>query len=105
MTAPAANRPYVFELAALALNPEVGQDNARKTARDNGIDDAVFDRAVGVLRRVKDGGEDIDDFVLREYILDGWLQGYVPLGAQASNSMLTTWRLAQLAQDHYQRLQ
>ena len=104
MTAPAANRPYVFELAALALDSEVGQDNARKTARDNGINDAVFDRAVGVLHRIKDGGEDIDDFVLREYILDGWLQGYVPLGAQASNSMLTTWRLAQLAQDHYQRL-
>ena len=28
----------------------------------------------------------------------------IPLGAPASNSMLTTWRLAQLAQDHYQRL-
>ena len=105
MTAPTMNRPYVFELAVLALDPEVGQDNARKTARDNGIDDAVFDRAVGVLHRVKDGGEDIDDFVLREYILDGWLQGYVPLGAQASNAMLTTWRLAQLAQEHYQKLQ
>ena len=105
MTTPTTNRPYVFELAALALNPEVGHDNARKTAHDNGIDDAVFDRAVDVLHRIRDGGEDIDDFVLREYILDGWLQGYVPLDPEASTSMPTTWRLAQLAEDHYQKLQ
>ena len=97
------NRPYTFELAALAVNGGVGPDNARKTAVEKGISPETFDRAVQVLLKLLDGGEDSDDFVLREYILDGWLQGYLPVDVQAGDPMLTTWQLGQLAEAHYSR--
>jgi hypothetical protein len=100
MTTTATNRPYAFELAALALQND-DLDAVRKTAAINGVAPLDLDRAIGVLRILKDGGEDLDDFVLREYILDGWLQGYLPLSVQTGDPSLNTWRLGQLAEAHY----
>lgn len=94
------NRPYMFELAALVAE---GQDheNVRNTAVANGVRGECFDRAVEVVRLLQRGGEDLQDFVLREYILDGWLQGYLPLDIPADSPMLTTWQLGQLSTAHY----
>lgn len=94
------NRPYAFELAALALQSD-DIDAVRKTAAINGVTLVDLDRAIGILRILTNGGEDPDDFVLREYILDGWLQGYLPLSVRAGDPTLNTWRLAQLADAHY----
>lgn len=94
------NRPYIFELAALVLD---GQDpeNVRKTAVSNGAPVDTLDRAIEVLRILQRGGEDHHDFVLREYILDGWLHGYLPLDVAATDPALSTWKLGQLAEAHY----
>jgi hypothetical protein len=94
------NRPYTFELAALALEQQ-SPDSIRRTADANGINVADLDRAITILRILQDGGEDPDDFSLREYILDGWLQGYLPLNVQAGDPTLSIWRLGQLAEAHY----
>ncbi|WP_233165215.1 hypothetical protein [Mycobacterium sp. AT1] len=94
------NRPYTFELAALALQTD-DIDAVRKTAAINGVDPADLDRATTILQILTNGGEDPDDFVLREYILDGWLQGYLPLSVRAGDPNLNTWRLAQLTDAHY----
>lgn len=94
------NRPYTFELAAFALSGE-DLDGVRKTAESNGVATADLERAIAILRVLQQGGEDADDFVLREYILDGWLQGYLPLDVQAGDPTLNTWRLGQLAEAHY----
>jgi hypothetical protein len=96
------NRPYTFELAALVLSGE-GIDNVRKTAEVNGVSAPDLERAISILRILKQGGEDPDDFVLREYILDGWLQGYLPLNVASGDPTLNTWRLGQLAEAHYSR--
>ena len=96
----ASNRPYTFELAALALQND-DLDAVRKTAAANGVTATALERAVGILRILQQGGEDPDDFVLREYMLDGWLQGYLPLNVQAGDPILNTWRLGQLAEEHY----
>jgi hypothetical protein len=47
------------------------------------------------------GGEEEEDFILREYILDGWLHGYLPLDVAATDPALSTWKLAQLAEAYY----
>lgn len=100
MTIAGNNRPYVFELAALALDDEnlVG---VRKTAEANGVNALDLERAINILRILQKGGEDPDDLVLREYILDGWLKGYLPLDVPADDPILNTWRLGQLAEAHY----
>lgn len=100
MTMAGTNRPYTFEMAALTLNGQ-DLDGVRKAAESNGVAPADLDRAIAILRVLKEGGEDPDDFVLREYILDGWLQGYLPLNVQAGDPALNTWRLGQLAEAHY----
>ena len=94
------NRPYMFELAALILNGE-DSDGVRKTAESNGVVAADLERAIAILQMLQQGGEDPDDFVLREYILDGWLQGYLSLGVRTGDPALNTWRLGQLAEAHY----
>lgn len=94
------NRPYTFELAALALNDQP-LENVRKTALANGVSVEALDRAIGILGVLQRGGEDPQDFVLREYILDGWLHGYLPLDVAGTDATLTTWRLGQLAEAHY----
>lgn len=96
----ASNRPYTFELAALALQND-DLEAVRKTAAANGVTAIALERAIGILRILQQGGEDPDDFVLREYMLDGWLQGYRPLSVQAGDPILNTWRLGQLAEEHY----
>ncbi len=100
MTMAGINRPYTFELAALVLTGE-DLESVRKAAESNGVAPADLDQAIAILRVLQQGGEDPEDFVLREYILDGWLQGYLPLGVQAGDSTLNTWRLGQLAEAHY----
>ncbi len=95
-----ANRPYTFELAALVVNGQ-DLDGVRKAAEANGVAAADLDRAIAIVRGLQQGGEDPDDFVLREYILDGWLQGYLPLTVQGGDATLNTWRLGQLAEAHY----
>ena len=94
------NRPYTFELAALVVNGQ-DLDGVRKAAEANGVAAADLDRAIAIVRVLQQGGEDPDDFVLREYILDGWLQGYLPLNVQAGDPALNTWHLGQLAEAHY----
>ncbi len=100
MTMAGTNRPYTFELAALVVNGQ-DLDGVRKAAEANGVTAADLDRAIAILRVLQQGGEDPDDFVLREYILDGWLQGYLPLNVQTGDPALNTWRLGQLAEAHY----
>lgn len=100
MTMAGTNRPYTFELAALVVNGQ-DLDGVRKSAQANGVAAADLDRAIAIVRVLQQGGEDPDDFVLREYILDGWLQGYLPLDVQAGDPTLNTWRLGQLAEAHY----
>ncbi|AFM20049.1 hypothetical protein Mycch_5372 (plasmid) [Mycolicibacterium chubuense NBB4] len=73
----------------------------RKAAEANGVAAADLDRAIAIVRVLQQGGEDPDDFVLREYILDGWLRGYLPLTVQAGDPTLNAWRLGQLAEAHY----
>ena len=85
------NRPYTFELAALALGGQ-DLDSVRNTALSNGIRVDYLDRAPGILRTLQRGGEDPQDFILREYILDGWLRGYLPLSVQAGVRL--DWALA-----------
>lgn len=100
MGAMTENRPYTFELAALALIDQP-LENVRKTAIANGVSVEALDRAIGILGVLQRGGEDPHDFVLREYILDGWLHGYLPLDVAGTDPTLTTWKLGQLAEAHY----
>ncbi len=95
------NRPYTFELAALALDDQQPLENIRKTAASNGVALDTLDRAIAVLRILQRGGEDPQDFIMREYILDGWLHGYLPLDVAATDPALSTWKLGQLAEAHY----
>lgn len=46
-------------------------------------------------------GTDIDEFIRREYIINGWLQGYLPLTASLADPALTIRKLAQYAHCHY----
>jgi hypothetical protein len=94
------NRPYMFELAALAL-AEQTLENVRKTVVSNGVAVDALDRAIEILRTLQRGGEDPQDFILREYILEGWLHGYLPLDVAATDPALFTWKLAQLAEACY----
>ncbi|GLP81026.1 hypothetical protein [Mycobacterium antarcticum] len=59
MTMTATNRPYTFELAALAL-PNGDLDDVRKTATVNGVTAAELERAIGILRILQEGGEDVE---------------------------------------------
>lgn len=92
------NRPYTFELAAAALEhaPDI-----ESVAHRNGVDLGQLNRATEILRRLHAGGEDVQDFIRREYVLDGWIHGYLPLDASPADPTLTTWKLSQLAESHY----
>jgi hypothetical protein len=100
MTMAVTNWPYTFELAALVVNGQ-DLDGVRKAAEANDVGTADLDRAIAIVRVLKQGGEDPDEFVLREYILDGWLQGYLPINVQVGDPALNTWHLGQLAEAHY----
>lgn len=95
------NRPYTFELAAMALAEPGQHDEIRALAERNGVGADHFERAVRILTSVAGSGDRIEDFVRREYILDGWLHGYLPLDASPNDTSLTTWKLGQFAEAHY----
>jgi hypothetical protein len=76
-------------------------ENVRKTAVTNGVAVDALDRAIEILRILQRGGEDPQDFIVREYILGGWLHGYLPLDVAATDPALFTWKLAQLAEACY----
>ncbi|MGP4058541.1 hypothetical protein ACTWP6_27580 [Mycobacterium sp. 4D054] len=95
------NRPYTFELAAMALADPGQQDEIGATAERNGVGPEHFQRAVLILKALAASGHDIEDFVRREYILDGWLHGYLPLDASPGDPTLTIWKLGQFAEAHY----
>jgi hypothetical protein len=79
------NRPYTFELAATALAETAQHSEIRALAERNAVDPDQFERATIILKGVKASGETLDDFVRREYILDGWLHGYLSLDASPSD--------------------
>ncbi|HEX7826532.1 MAG TPA: hypothetical protein VF477_16640 [Mycobacterium sp.] len=95
------NRPYAFELAAMALAEPGQHSEIRALAERNAVDLDLFERATVIIKGVKESGETLEDFVRREYILDGWLNGYLPLDASPTDPALTTWKLGQLAEAHH----
>lgn len=96
------NRPYTFELAnELLTDRAAGHDVAGHyaNAERNGISRADLDRATATLRRL--APEDFATWLRQEYIVDGWLHGYVDVNADGSGADLSTWVLGQLADEHY----
>ena len=112
------NRPYIFELArqfliaqhedpaAQHLDVHVFTDEDHvilaghyANAERNGVDRATLDRAAHTLLRLAPA--DVDEWIRQEYIVDGWLHGYLPLNADPADPSLTTWQLGQLADAHY----
>lgn len=98
------NRPYVLQLAVALIVPQQDDDYYRRirtTAEANGVAAEQLDRAAFVVDGVRKGGTDIDEWIRQEYIVDGWLQGYVPLDASPTDAQWSTYHLAQLAENHY----
>lgn len=103
------NRPYTFELAGhllAAFNHQVLTEQHHEdiagqyaNAERNGVDRATLERAAHALQRLAPA--DVDEWIRQEYIVDGWLQGYLPLTADPADPSLTTWQLGQLAYTHY----
>lgn len=96
------NRPYTFELAnQLLADRAAGQDveGHYANAERNGINRAQLDRAAATLQRL--APEDFATWIRQEYLVDGWLHGYVDVTAAAPGADLTTWVLGQLADEHY----
>ena len=95
------NRPYTFELAAMVLADPGQHDDVKALAERNEVGPDHFERAILIVTAIAASGERIEDFVRREYILDGWLHGYLPLDASPNDTSLTTWKLGQFAEAHY----
>lgn len=100
----AHNRPYMFQIAVALLIP--GRDDeyyarVRESAENNGIPADQLDRAAFIVDGVRRGGTDVDEWIRQEFIIDGWLHGYVPLGASPTDPEWSTWKLAQLNDEHY----
>lgn len=112
------NRPYTFELARQFLIAQHADPSAQHhdtvvlteqddatiaghyaNAERNGVDRATLDRAAHTLVRLAPA--DVDEWIRQEYIVDGWLHGYLPLTADPADPSLTTWQLGQLAYAHY----
>lgn len=96
------NRPYVFELASQIVEQvKRGQDDTatRDAAARNGVDAGELDRAVAIVEHFAAGGADIQQWLHQEYVIDGWLRGYLSLDSSASD--VSTWTLGQLAENHY----
>jgi hypothetical protein len=114
------NRPYTFELARhflvaqhqgpAAQHHDVDVDVLTEedyeniggqyaNAERNGVDRATLDRAAHTLLRLAPA--DVDEWIRQEYIVDGWLDGYLALSVDPADPALTTWRLGQLAHAHY----
>ncbi|BBX30449.1 MULTISPECIES: hypothetical protein [Mycolicibacterium] len=97
------NRPYVFELAAQALISAEEAEISRSIVERKDISTESFDRAVATVQALKAAGEDLDEWVRRQYIVDGWLQGWLQVDAQllTDAAAASTWQLAQLAAGFY----
>lgn len=98
------NRPYVFQMAFALLVP--GHEDqyyarVRESAENNGIPADQLDRAAFIVDGVRRGGTDVDEWIRQEFIVDGWLQGYVPLDISPADPEWSTWKLAQLNDEHY----
>lgn len=103
----AHNRPYIFPMAAALRVP--GRDDeyyarVRDSAENNGIAADQLDRAAFV-DGVRRGGTDMDEWIRQEFIVDGWLHGYVSLDASPTDPEWSTWTLAQRNDEHYGRPQ
>lgn len=96
------NRPYVFELAAqfveLVARGDDGSDTRELAAR-NDIDAGELDRAIAIVQGFISGGADITQWLHQEYMIDGWLRGYLPLDTSPAD--VSTWTLGQMADNHY----
>lgn len=96
------NRPYVFELATqfveLVARGGDGSDTRELAAR-NDVDAGELDRAIAIVQGFISGGADVTQWLHQEYVIDGWLRGYLPL--ETSPADVTTWTLGQLADNHY----
>jgi hypothetical protein len=101
------NKPYLWEIVANALAPDSGTtlDDVRTLADRHGIPGLSVDRAMATLTALAASGEDLDEWVRRQYVLDGWMQGYLQIDAAALSDVETfsTWKLGQLAYAHYGR--
>lgn len=97
------NRPYTFELAhqLLTATPDDVAGHYANAER-NGVDRATLDRAAATLQRLAPA--DVETWLRQEYIVDGWLHGYLALTADPTDPSLTTWQLGQLAYAHYLNL-
>ncbi|PBA68925.1 hypothetical protein CKJ76_25760 [Mycobacterium avium] len=71
-------------------------------AASNGVDRAQLDRAAATLQRIDP--DDFDTWIRREYIVDGWLHGYLDPSANPDDPTLTAWVLGQRAAAHYDTL-
>ena len=98
------NRPYLFELATLIRTARInGEDlsSLRDVAAHNNIDLAELDRASSIVDALAAEGTDLDEWVRREYIIDGWLHGWLSPQASFNDPALTSWKLSQYAYDYY----
>jgi hypothetical protein len=96
------NRPYTFELAHQLLTAQsLGHDTDGHyaNASRNGAPRDALDRAAVTLQRLAPA--DFATWIRSEYIVDGWLHGYLDPGADPADPTLTTWVLGQLAAAHY----
>lgn len=99
------NRPYIFELAALLRSARLnGEDctSLREVATHNKIDLDQLDRAAAIVDALATEGTNVDEWVRREYIIDGWLNGWLSPQASLDDPALSTWKLSQYAYAHYQ---
>ncbi|QFS94647.1 hypothetical protein FIV07_28130 (plasmid) [Mycobacterium sp. THAF192] len=101
------NRPYLYEIAANAVAPDNATtvNDVRALAQRHGIPAEDADRAIDVLTALTTTGEDIEEWVRRQYLLDGWIEGYLAIDPAALSDPHTysTWGLAQYAYAHYGR--
>lgn len=103
---PTYNRPYMFELAAMVLTARERGDHdsvAYATAEANGVEPEQLDRAVATLARLQIA--DFATWIRHEYLIDGWLHGYLDTTVDSADPTLTTWMLGQLADAHYRTAQ
>ncbi|MGV2581471.1 UNVERIFIED_CONTAM: hypothetical protein K7Z70_04445 [Mycobacterium avium subsp. hominissuis] len=87
-------------LRARSLGHDTGGHYANAEA--NGVDRAQLDRAAVTLQRLDPA--DFDTWIRREYIVDGWLHGYLDPSANPDDPTLTVWVLGQRAAAHYEAL-
>lgn len=96
----AENRGYTFELASFLRDAQHGDGdttNVYDTAQRNGVDRDQLDRAAEILTHLAAAGEDTAAFIHREYLIDGWLHGYISV----EQTDIPTSIAAQLAEAHY----